>query len=614
MKVQPRQQILEIWRATARACFGRKTWVWGGRSGSNSISDAEQLLCLMTPAAEIPTFKLDRPDETAEDVLKALRPLGHSIEIPQVLIRVISDYMRKYTDPEGNPTFSGGSYFTSVKDEEPPTPEQQGYDVVDSFSMSVTLSLATLGFLKVFRGVVRREDLRLEVDELEKMASRRLSAAMVGLLRSFTVNVFDADTGEGRALVRTANQDGRPDRVVIEELRKALVEIQAGLRDVTIGSGAGEAIALDNPDRLFECGWSWGIVKDAPEVDTEEDVGKQRLGIAETKPYLYFTVVALDGIQALFSERTRLLGLLNEAQQRLAQSLQLRWDLTQSYWSTIARFGTGRWPLEDIPWRTTDNVETDYYSLLVTSIVVQDLVVRRGSDEELNRVGQVLTELANRTRITRRPFSDDPGIAVHTPGVGIDLVEPDKNGGPTLRWRVSDLSPLLLQRTIRIAGLLRTTELRQHLINLADETWDHIAARRLVADPGRDLWDQPSNVFPHADVLHDKPSWYYTKRVVDSLVTAAAVISSRPLRSERLTDLTGDLLNEAEHLFDQELLDGSSEAGPAMRAQMETLRERLRRARRIAAERPASAAALINSVLVELEQLAASREDVGGVS
>src|SRR5205807_1460449 len=134
------------------------------------------------------------------------------------------------------------------------------------------------------------------------------------------------------------------------------------------------------------------IVRDAPLVTTAETVGQQRSGVAEAKPYLYFTVVALDGIQALFSERTRLLGLLNDGQQRLAQALQLRWDLTQKYWSTIARFGNGRWPLEDMPWRTTDELESDYFTLLVTSIMTQDLIARRASDEDLSRVGRVLTE------------------------------------------------------------------------------------------------------------------------------------------------------------------------------------------------------------------------------
>jgi hypothetical protein len=287
--------------------------------------------------------------------------------------------------------------------------------------------------------------------------------------------------------------------------------------------------------------------------------------------------------------------------------------MTQKYWSTIARFGNGRWPLEDIPWRTTDRVEHDYHTLLVTSIVTQDLVVRRATDEDLGRVGRVLDELASRGRITRRALRDDPAVVPHSPGWSIDLGGGEDAGGPGLRWIISDYSPLLLQRTIRIAGLLRDTAMRQQLITLADRVWDHIDARRLTDDPGRNLWDQPNNVLPQVGTTHTLPSWYYTKRVVECLVTAASVIKSPPLRSDLVTDITRDKLNEAEHLFDQELLDGSSEAGPAMKVEMEILAEKLRRARRILTDRPASAGVLIDAVLAALEKLAAAREDITGV-
>ena len=101
------------------------------------------------------------------------------------------------------------------------------------------------------------------------------------------------------------------------------------------------------------------------------DIGKQPTGVAEARPYLYFTVAALDGIQDLFSEQTRLRGLLDVEQQRLSRALQLRWDVTRQFWAKIATFGGGdRWPIEDLPWTTTDGSESDYYSLLLTSIVI----------------------------------------------------------------------------------------------------------------------------------------------------------------------------------------------------------------------------------------------------
>lgn len=590
-------------------------WVWGGRDGSNSISDAEQLLCLMNPAAEVPTFKLDDPDQMAEDVVDALRAFGDSVEIPRRLVRTLTDYFVRYSDQDGTPLFAAGSYFRSNDPSLEVSEEQRSLDVVDSFGISVTLALASIGFARVFRTVVKRSDLHREIDNLERLASTRLTAAMIGMLRSFTVNVFDTDSTFGRALVRMVNQDARPNRVVVEELRNELREIHAGLRDeVIIGSGAGEAGRLDNPNLLFECGWSWGIVEGAPKVEGFDTIGPQRAGVAENAPYLYFTVVALDAVEALFSERTRLLGLLDEGQLRLAQSLQLRWDLTQRYWSTLARFGRGRWPLEDLPWLTTDNVESDYLSLLVTSISVQDLVSRRAPDEALSRVGRVLAELAARNRINRRSFPGDSAVGLHHPGFDLKLGGSEDPDGKPLRWVTTDFSPLLLQRTIRIAGLLRDPELRQQMIGLADQVWGHLERRRIADDTGRDLWDQPANEFPQIEKQDPRPSWYYTKRVVDCLVTAAQVIGNPPVSGSRLSEYASDLLAEAEHLFDQELLGGSSEAGPAIRAQTDTLRQKLVRARRIQRDRPGSAAVLVSEVLSALDGLAAAREDVSGAN
>lgn len=612
MRLQPRQQILEIWQATARTSYPENKWVLGGRDSSNSISDAEQLLCILLPAAEVPMFRLDRPDETGEDVLTAVALFGDSVEVPRMLIRVLTEYMERYQDENGTPLFAGEGYFQPPPGQQAIDDPLRRLDVVDSYSTSVALTLATIGFVRVFKESVRRDDVRREVERLEVLASRRLSAAMVGLLRSFTVNVFDAYSEEGRALCRTANQSGLPERQVIEEIRQELREINARLRDVTIGSGAGTAEDLDNPNRLFECGWSWGVVRNAPEILTREEVGKQPEGVALAAPYLYFTVVALDAIAALFSERTRLLGLLNEPQTRLAQALQVRWELTQSYWSKIATFGSGRWPLEDIPWRTTDRVESDYFSLLVSSIVVQDLVRRRAPDADLSRVGQVLGELANRARITRRPFQRrDPAISLHAPGVRIDLLGMDISD-VLLSWTVTDFSPLLLKRTMRIAGLMRDTALRSDLLQLADNVWDHLEQRRILQEPGINLWDRPDQVFDLPAPEVDGPSWYYSRRVVECLVTASEVVTSPPLRNQRLADLAADLLSEADHRFDQELLRGSTEAGPAMRGALQGARATLQRARSIIDAYPGSAFVLISEVLRDLDRLDAARSDLAG--
>jgi hypothetical protein len=364
---------------------------------------------------------------------------------------------------------------------------------------------------------------------------------------------------------------------------------------------------------LFECGWSWGITKGAPIVDFAINAGEQREGYAVEFPYLYFTIVALDGIAELYSDRTRLLGLLDDDQQRLSGALRLRWDLTQSYWAAIASFGGGRWPLEDIPYRTLDDDESDFFSLLVTSIAARDLSQRRDTDVDLSRLGVILTELANRGRLTRRPTVRDTAVELHFPGVVVGL-EGAEVLGPQLTWVATDFAPLLLKRTVFIASLINDIERRAVMLDLADQVWDHVAERRLRSGTGRDLWDQPADVFDTVKQRFADPSWHHTVRVVESLVFAANMADSHPLRSDELTTMTKDLLAEAEHLFDQELLAGSTEAGPAMRTKIEAVRQRLRRVREIMEDRPGSATALLFAILRELDDLAAARHDVLGAT
>ncbi|MCG5220009.1 SCO2524 family protein [Streptosporangium sp. KLBMP 9127] len=610
MKLQPRQQLLEVWRAVSRTSTHDGRWTWGGRDGSNSISDTEQLLCLMFPASELTGFKIDVPDETAEDVLESLTALGDSIEVPKTLIRVIREYLDNYTSEDGRPLFAGGSYFKSNDPAQDVTKEQQDLDVVDSFSMSVTLMLSILGFLKVFRRSVRREELLREILDVESRASKRLSAAMVNLLRSFTINAFDPGSPQGRVLIRSVNQTGSPDRRVIEDLQRQLTGVRAGLRDLTIGSGQ---VDLDNPNLLFECGWSWGIVQDAPLVETDLDVGPPAGGIAPNLPFLYFTVIALTSITDLFSERTRVLGLLDDDQQQLANALQRRWDLTQAYWSRIAMFGRGRWPLEDIPWRTTDDAESDYFSLLVTAMVVENLLRTRASDTVLNRVAGVLDELAIRARITRRAIKDDPTVRMHSPGVIYQLDGSDAIG-PSMHWLISDFAITLLKRTMGVASIAQSTQTRERLLSLADEIWVHIHKRRCGNGVGRDLWDQPSNVFADIEPASEVPSWYFTERVVEFLVSAAKTSEADPIRSPMLSDIAGEMLSEAEHLYDQEQLIWATSSGQALQPKLRSIEGNLQRARAIVRARPGSAMALINESLRDLELLALARENAAGAN
>jgi hypothetical protein len=614
MEIQTRRHILEIWRATVEYCFRDDEWHWGGhRSGRNSISDAEQLLTILYPATAIDSLGVDSVDETADDVLEHLHSLGDALDIPRRLIRAISDYMRTYL-VEGTPDFSGDSYFdVAADDEAKPADDQLRLHVVDSYSMSVSLCLATLGFLRVYRESIRgirSQRMQREVEELEKLSSERLTAAMVGLLRSFTINTFGPTDPPGQTMCDMINQGNVASEILVHDLLGELAEVRASLHQELILGLSQAADELENPGRMFECGWSWGVVDGAPEI-AGVDVGTQAAGVADARPYLYFTVVALDGIQDLFSERTRILGLLSDDQQRLARALQLRWDLTRQFWAKIATFGGGRWPLEDLPWTTTDGAESDYYSLLLTSIVIEGAGSERILNVDVARVGRLLEELANRGRITRRPTVDDPAIGLHIPGMQLRLLGSEKVGdGPLLQWTVSSYTLLVLKRLFRVAELIGDKIARIRFLDLADQIWAHIELRRIEGPNGRGLWDEPTQVFPDTSFApYGGPSWYHTERVIEALVAAANVTQSPTPATPELVDYATQLLAEAEHLFDQERLRGTYDTGLQLRESSQVVGAKLRRARDLLNDRPGTASILIADVLRQLDAVDAARQD-----
>ena len=482
---------------------------------------------------------------------------------------------------------------------------------MESYTTSINLSLAAREFAHTFEQEVTRPALIAEIHKLDVLAGDRLTAAMVGLLRSFAVNAFEADSAQGWTMLRTVNQVSLPERMVVEEVDAALREVKAALRGLTLGGGVTEDLDLSDRGRLFECGWSWGVVADAPVIDVAPEVFPSE-GVAYPAPYLYFSAVALDAIAEAFTERVRLLGLLDDVQQRLATALQVRWDITQRYWSTVASFGSGRWPLEDIPWRTTDGQESEYFSLLVTAITVQDLISQRAPDTDLRRVGAVLGELANRARITRRPVFGDRAISLHAPGTTIVLEGSGAADASPLVWLCTDFSPLLMKRTLWIARLMRDTELRGEMLTQADAVWDHLIARRVTTGPARDLWDDVRGVFVEANQTVDVPSWSYTERVVECIVAAAQVITDVTFKSERLATYARELISEAEQLFDRELLNGSTEGMHRIRDLLTTAHLNLRRARLLVDERPGTAATLATEVLLSFGFVGGARLNVSG--
>ncbi|MGW0294036.1 SCO2524 family protein [Streptomyces tuirus] len=607
MQIKPRQHMLDIWRALTRHSFDDGKLVGEDNTdGLSSVADAERLLCLLYPATEVPAFRLDQPDTTERDVLRALEAVGSRLEIPPNLIAALSQFMRSHTGSDGSPTFAGGHYFRPAEPQQKLTPEQYQLGVVDSYSMSVTLCLATLGFLKGYESSTTRPEVRQAISELREATNTRLTAAMISLLRSFTVNVFGADSDQGRRLIQVIGQGRRSDRVVLQQFSHRFRPLRA-----TIVESLSRGIQVDENIRdeslLFECGWAWGVVKDAPTV-TDLDVRTpcQPDGIADGLPYVYFTVIALDGIQDLFSDRTLTLGLLNADQQRLAEALRLRWELSQQYWSVIARFGSERWPLEDLPWQTTGlRIESEYFSLTVAAILVHDLVRRRATDDDLTRTVAIMERLADRGRITSRMTRDDPAITLHNPGITMPLAGSERSGG-LLLWRMTDFSAQLLKRIIQLAALSRSVDAQDRLLRLGEQAFEHVWDRRIKDGQGAGLWDRAGAVHPDACVSRSL-SWSITERVTECLVAAHNLYEQQPVRSSELVELARHLLSEATHLFGREQMEAPTSADGSRGRALRTMESRLDHARSLVDDRPATAFALALPLLQELDTLARAR-------
>ncbi|WP_043671113.1 SCO2524 family protein [Streptomyces xylophagus] len=600
MLIQPRRALLKIWQSILSCSLIEQSWGNPGRDGGNSISDAEQLVCLLYPALKIPVLDFSVPDATEPDVLKALSPLGDFAIAPKALAGIVKDYLAAYSD-EGRPVFPPGSRVRPLDPAAEPSPGQEELETVEAYSMSVTFSLSALAFIKSFAKQVRGEELTAELRTTEAALDRRLTHAIRGLLDSFAVDVFRKDSPKGATLLRTLSQRHQSEDVLVDRLRSELQPIRAGLRGLSLQASVGPLLA--DEELLFQCGWSWGPVRSGDD---------DRLRVAEPVPALYFTVTAMDGIVDFFSRQTLLLGLLSDEQQALAHALRLRWELTQSYWTALARFGGAHWPLADPPWRPTYNEgeDSDYATLQVASVVVHNLMHRHGADDvtpvdDLTPLAEVLEELAARGGITRRPLADARTVELHDPGELVPLPGSERCG-PALGLRVSDYAPMLLKRMLQLAGLTPDLRQRDRLLSVADDLVDHLWHRRLARGPAAGLWDAPEAVYAHRVAASTAPSWDVTERVVEVLVVAATAVNTPLARSTLLAEIVEEILRDAEQLYAQEVM--RRPVGHSANNPLDGVESALRRARDIASARPGVAVALAIEALRELDYLALARD------
>jgi hypothetical protein len=614
VRIEPRRQILDIWRNMLDYCYVGGEWVWGGRVESNPIADAEQLLCLFWPMTQIGTFGVHDPDETQADVVAALRPLGESNRIPRTLVGIALQYFQKHTGEDGEPRFGAGSYLRTL-DPGTAVPQDeatQNLEVVDAYSVSITLCLSLLVFVDSRTGLEQQGKQRERLRELRERASQRLTAAMVGMMRSFVVNSVSVDSPPGRAIVGMLRQGDTTNIEMQQRLAERFERLRSQISE-SLRLGLSEE-TKPQKDQLFECGWTWGIASGSEPINdyAKELQVSKRVGYAQPRPWLYFTVNALDAIVDFTSRRGTALNVLDDDQRGLADALSLRWDLTQRYWSAVARFDPEHWPLEDIPWRTSDGQESDYYSLLVMSVVIQDLIARTATDADLLKAVGILQELAQRGRITRRMSEGDEAIGLHYPGVPRGLGGSEEAVGTQLAVFSADYAPLIIKRSLQAAQLTDDVEAREALMALAESAMDHLQERRLTrnGDP-IELWDDVSGFPGLEDVKFDKPSWYLTERVVEALVAAASAFDQEPPRSPLMYDHLLRLLNEADHVYNQELLRSNVYEKTSLRERLEEIENLIVRARELRNRRTSTAISLAERALRLLDALEVARMDAG---
>ena len=193
---------------------------------------------------------------------------------------------------------------------------------------------------------------------------------------------------------------------------------------------------------------------------------------------------------------------------------------------TIATFGDGRWPLEDIPWRTTDGrspTTTACWSPRWSSRTWSD---SRGGRRRPRPGRPGAEELADRGRITRRPLAGRPGACAALPRASRSTLQRQRaRSGPALR--------LVGHRLRRRCCCKRTIGLAVHRAEHASCASELLAARRRGLGPpaasagigrlgGRACGTSRRSLHRDRGLATSDPSWYYTERVVECLVSAAS--------------------------------------------------------------------------------------------
>jgi len=276
-------------------------WILGGRSlaglwkerrmgarravGSNSISDAEQLLCLLMTAAQVESSTGPAPTRTDEPTAWSTRaPDGHRHRISRHH-RILNGLFRE-VHREGCAGLPGAATTSwrqrTMRVVPRATPRSRSSTVRPVDHAGDRHRSASSGSSGARYDVTAPRGSR-STSSRRRPACGSAPRRMIGLLRSFSSTSSRSTPDEGgNRLGTTVNQSAQPRRSVVAT---HLEQAAADHREFPRGAHRfpAEPATWSCRDRLFECGWSWSVVRDAPEIETREGrraAGRRRRGQA----------------------------------------------------------------------------------------------------------------------------------------------------------------------------------------------------------------------------------------------------------------------------------------------------------------------------------------------
>lgn len=592
--IDPTSELLGVWARWMRYSLDADQTVdpgdnyrrWGDAETPerNAVADAEMLECVLLPGTAVESLSLERvlaPSrrvrETLTDARKALSPAGaesgHVARALALLLHRLRDYLRAHTDDAGRPTFRADGYVYAMDDELP----EGGFpcDFVDAYSLAMSVCVQTLTILRAWSEKDVRDEISqawrgeglpsLDLDELVQLTEERLTAAMRGLKDSFVAIPSTDDQWNYVAREPVDLSSNGSHFPHSEEMNRVRSQVERYLH-TDLGD-----------DRPWECGFTWGRAR---------NVLPGHGWPAMEAPYLYSTVVALDGIRDVASQSVLSSDILKSEQASLAAELSFCAAATVRHWEGLALASqplTGIARLEDVPWRTPDYDESEYYTLLVSRILVGDgRSSTLGNSDILDRLVRVAEELAQRGRITRHPVADDvagrvagrterrdvhasdSALRLHQPGKVLRLDPAAGSDGISVSLRIYDYAPQLLKLAAKLAQATPSEPAQERLRVVIEATWRHIAARQARSIdgspiPGRawatwppqGLWNM-RGLSIERDSHEDNTrwmgvnSWYMTERVVEALVALVQLRQARPGPAPQSSRLLDELMAELE--------------------------------------------------------------------